>query len=231
LGHTFRIARHAEVISPLGVALALVRDVVERTIIDPTPADLSRIRREAIDAAVAAGAAPDGVEVTVDIDPARNRVRATASGATALVEGATVATTIADFERRAIAQRFLGMEPTMPPFLAGTFAIFGAMGARGRPTLCVVDERGVVRAIVAGGRLVESTAAGIETALHATFERFTRFGDVGRALPDVRLVYGKRIADLSGIADAQQAIALARDELAGCDPGAVVAVVAAPRSA
>ena len=86
-GLAHRIARDAQVISPLGVALALVRDVVERTIVDPGPVDLARIRREAIDAAVAAGAAPDRVDVVVEIDTARNRVRATASGATALVEG------------------------------------------------------------------------------------------------------------------------------------------------
>jgi hypothetical protein len=36
---------------------------------------------------------------------------------------------------------------------------------------------------------------------------------------------------LSGIAEIEQAVALARDEVAGCDPAAVVAVVAAPRSA
>ena len=33
----YRIARDAEVIAPIGVALALVRDVVERTIVSPTP--------------------------------------------------------------------------------------------------------------------------------------------------------------------------------------------------
>ena len=82
----FRIARDAEVIAPIGVALALVRDVVERTIAAPTPADIARVRREATDRVVASGAAPDRVEVTVEIDPQRNRVRAIASGSTALVD-------------------------------------------------------------------------------------------------------------------------------------------------
>jgi hypothetical protein len=54
---------------------------------------------------------------------------------------------------------------------------------------------------------------------------------VGRALPDVRIVYASRIADFSGVADPDQAIALARDELAGCEPSLIVAIVAARRSA
>ena len=89
-----RIARDAEVISPIGVALALVRDVVERTIVDPTPEDIVHIRREAADRVIAAGAAPDRVEVSIEIDPQHNRVRATASGATAMVEAAAAPTSL-----------------------------------------------------------------------------------------------------------------------------------------
>src|SRR5579875_3764757 len=88
LGLPYRLARDAEVISPLGVALALVRDVVERNVADPTPEDLVRIRREAREAAVLSGADPERVEVAIEIDPRRNLVRAIASGATALVERA-----------------------------------------------------------------------------------------------------------------------------------------------
>jgi N-methylhydantoinase A/oxoprolinase/acetone carboxylase beta subunit len=231
LGLTFRLARHAEVISPLGVALALVRDVVERTIVDPTPHDLSRIRREAIDAAIAAGAAPAGIEVTVDIDRTRNRVRATASGATALVEGAATRTEVSAAERWRIAAEYLGAAPTEPPRVAGRFSIYRAQPARGDATLCIVDERGVVRAIVPAGHVIETTTADIARGVTAAYDRFTRFGDVGRAVPDVRLVFASRIADLSGVGDVESAVALAGDEVAGGDPGAVVAIVAAPRSA
>lgn len=231
LGYPFRLARNAEVISPLGVALALVRDVVERSIVDPTPDDLLRIRREAIDAAVAAGAAPDRIEVTVDIDRARNRVRATASGATALVEGAYAAATIAEPQRAEIAARYLGTPAATLTAIAGTFGLYCGADARRRAAVCIIDDRGVVRAVVPHAHVLETTAAAVGTMLAIAFERFTRFGDVGRALPDVRIVYGARIADLGGVAEIAQAVALARDEVAGCDPAAVVAIVAAPRNA
>jgi N-methylhydantoinase A len=86
MGLRHRIARDAEVISPIGVALALVRDVVERTIVDPSPDDIARIRREASDRVIAGGAAPETIEVSVEIDAQRNIVRASAAGATAMTE-------------------------------------------------------------------------------------------------------------------------------------------------
>ena len=42
-------------ISSIGVALALVRETIERVIPNPTPEDLQRIKREAFDAVVQAG--------------------------------------------------------------------------------------------------------------------------------------------------------------------------------
>jgi N-methylhydantoinase A/oxoprolinase/acetone carboxylase beta subunit len=225
LGFTYRIARDAEVISPLGVALALVRDVVERTIVDPTPDDLVRVRREAIEAAVASGAAPDRVEVTVDIDRTRNRVRAVASGATALVEGAAALALAGDAERATTAAAHLG-EPIVQMVDAGHARIYSSAGSA-----CVVDERGIVRAIVTGASVELATVESSEAALGDAYERGTRYGDVGRALPDVRLVYGSRIVDLSGVSEPAQALALARDELAGLAPETPLVLLVAVRPA
>ena len=79
-GLRFRISENAEVISSIGVALALVRETVERTIPNVRPEDIAMIKREAFDAVVRLGAAPGNVEVTVEVDPQTQRVRATAMG-------------------------------------------------------------------------------------------------------------------------------------------------------
>ena len=62
------ISRDAEVISSIGAALALVRDVVERLMPHPQPEDLQAIREEVIEAVVRLGAARDAVDVAVDVD-------------------------------------------------------------------------------------------------------------------------------------------------------------------
>lgn len=228
LGFAHRIARDAQVISPLGVALALVRDVVERTVVDPTADDLARIRREAVDAAVASGAAPERVEVVVEVDTARNRVRATASGATALVEGAQSAGALGEPERIAAAAEHLRVPPERVRVAARTAGLLVIAAAA---ESAVVDERGVVRLVLPGALATTVRAGEVEAALPRLIDEHTTFGDVGRALPDVFVLRAARIGEFAGMAEAAQIAGLARDELAGVDPAEPVVVVTVPKRA
>ncbi|MBV8491360.1 MAG: hydantoinase/oxoprolinase [Candidatus Eremiobacteraeota bacterium] len=222
-----RIARDAEVIAPVGVALALVRDVVERTIVAPTPEDIARLRREATDRVVAAGAAPDRVEVVVDIDAQRNRVRATASGATALAES-SLAGDCSEEERAGAAAHSLTCAPSELERTPLTSSL--ASYRRGRDAR-IVDERGVVRLALRDARLVRTTAGQAQERVRDAVEAATRFGDVGRALPALYLVRGGRIAAFEGLGSCAQAVSLACEELEGCDPEEPIALFTQARSA
>ena len=47
IGMRYSIPEHAEVISSIGVALSLIRDVVERVIPNPQTEDIAQIKKEA----------------------------------------------------------------------------------------------------------------------------------------------------------------------------------------
>ena len=228
LGLPHRLARDAEVISPLGVALALVRDVVERTIVAPSPADVVAVRREAFERVVAAGAAPQLVEVTIEIDARRNLVRATASGATVASGDVRDVEPRGDAERARAAARSLRVEPAALVLVAraGDFVVFATRTRRDAST-AVVDERAVVRLISRRTTLRTVPAGAIRNALVAVLDEATAYGDVGRALPDVHLAYGKRLAGLGTLAQSEQVLALAEEELRGLDARAAVIVLAA----
>jgi N-methylhydantoinase A len=228
LGFEHRIARNAEVISPLGVALALVRDVVERTIVDPTPDDLVRVRREAIDAAIRAGAAPDGIEVVVEVDRQRSRVRASASGATALARGANERARASETERIESGARALRASGGAPALAARTPAF---LVVAANASLAVVDERAVVRLIAPRGIAMLTTAADLASTLAATIDDYTAYGDVGRALPDLWLLTGSRIVELTGLSDPESALALAAVEISGTPDDATIAIVAVVKRA
>jgi N-methylhydantoinase A/oxoprolinase/acetone carboxylase beta subunit len=234
LGLRFRLARDAEVISPLGVALALVRDVVERTIVAPTPEDVVAVRREAFERVVASGAAPELVEVTVDVDARRNSVRATASGATAAAAQGAMARDATSEERYAAAVRALRTRPGAlarePAHTAGDFAAYVAQTRAGSDA-CIVDRRAVVRLVLPRAVVVRATAATLERALEAVLEDATAFGDVGRALPAILLAYGSRVADLGTPAEVAHVVALAREEVRGLDDATPVVICAAKRDA
>lgn len=223
----YRIARDAEVIAPVGVALALVRDVVERTIVAPTPEDVSRVRREASDRIVTAGAAPERVEVIVEIDTQRNVVRATASGATAMVEAAATAACSLE-ERRAAAARSLGGSPQALEEIEITSALTAYRLGR---ALRVVDERGALRIAVRDAAIARVLRGDAERCIGDAVEAATRFGDVGRALPALYLMRGAHVAAFEGLTDTQQAVALAGEELSGVGEREPVVVLTVPREA
>jgi N-methylhydantoinase A len=241
----YRLARDAEVISPIGVALALVRDSVERTIANPTPDDILRVRREALERVVAAGAAPAFVEVSVELDPRRNLVRATASGATEAAGGTEPRAAVEPANLASVAARALHVAETALRMTAGIewFTAYAARRERREPSwlplaprrvwedACVVDRAGVARLVVPRATVVKLGRGEVESALPKLLDDATAFGDVGRALPGCSLVYKSRVVDLSGLAEPAQVVALAEEELRGLPASTEVLIVLATRDA
>ena len=69
MGVKYSIPENAEVISSIGVALAMVRDVVERIIPSPSKEDIRALKNEAMNKAIESGATPESIEIHVEIDP------------------------------------------------------------------------------------------------------------------------------------------------------------------
>ncbi|MBM7440679.1 hydantoinase/oxoprolinase family protein [Streptomyces sp. HB132] len=213
-----RIARHSEVISPIGVALALVREQIERIIPGAGQEQILAVRAEAEAAVLAQGAAADGVEVEVTVDPQTSTVRAVATGATELrtrdrahrADGA---------ERLRTAAASLRTDPSRVTVLAGTSAhtVYGTEVRRRlrttRHPVRIVDADGVIRLHVSDARVETTRVAEAPEVLARLVRETTSYGDGGVRAPAVRLLLGSRIADLSGVLDPQPLLALARSEL------------------
>ena len=81
LGLRSEIAKDAEIISSIGAALAMVREVVERVNPDPSSEDIAHLRAETLEAIGRLGADPKSVDISVEIDRQTGRIRAIATGA------------------------------------------------------------------------------------------------------------------------------------------------------
>ncbi|MCR8940563.1 hydantoinase/oxoprolinase family protein [Streptomyces sp. OUCMDZ-4982] len=228
-----RIARNSEVISPIGVALALVREQVERIIPGATQEQILGVRNEAEAAVVAQGAAPAAVEVEVTVDPRTNTVRAVATGATELRTQDRARRTD-DTERLEAAAASLKADPSAVRVLAATptHTVYGSEHhrrfRRTRHPVRVLDADGVVRLHAADATVATTTVGQAPELLADLVRDATSYGDGGVRAPALRLLLGTRIADLSGILEAGPLLALARGELrsrAADEP--VVAVVEA----
>ncbi|MBS2008225.1 MAG: hydantoinase [Cyanobacteria bacterium SZAS TMP-1] len=91
MGLTFELAEHADVISAIGVAMALIRETVERQVANAAQANetILAMRQEVFEAVHQMGADPATIEVHVEIDSKTNIIRATASGASKFYEDAS----------------------------------------------------------------------------------------------------------------------------------------------
>ncbi|HEU5094216.1 MAG TPA: hydantoinase/oxoprolinase family protein [Reyranella sp.] len=220
MGLPYLISKDAEVISSIGVALALVREMVERLVPDPQPDDLKAIRREAFDAVVRMGANPRSVHVTVEIDPHTQHVRATAVGAVEM--DSTPRTVISEDRAQAIAAASLGVPPEATCVVASTDRVRVIQASvSGRRPVRVVDLEGAVR-------LQRSDAQVQVWSVEQAVDVLERHWKAARHPPDLMLVAGGHFIDLSSCASIDQACTVARAELDGLAPDTTVVVMAMP---
>ena len=230
----FKISQDAEVISSIGVALALVRETIERVIPNPTPEDLQRIKREAFDAVVKLGAAPENVEVTIEVDPQMQRVRATAMGASEM-RAQDMRKQVSEEEAAGIAATSMGLAPEIVKLAAATadVRVFQAevterkwrVFTTRRTPVRAVDREGVIRIQRSDGVVTQTSASNSLRQLRSLWESVTIYNGDSVIAPDLFVVAGCRIVDLCGIAALDQAIAISRGELEGMPPEAPVVLI------
>ncbi|MEO8009984.1 MAG: hydantoinase/oxoprolinase family protein, partial [Betaproteobacteria bacterium] len=230
----FKISQDAEVISSIGVALALVRETIERVIPNPGPEDLQRIKREAFDAVVRLGAAPENVEVTIEVDAQTQRVRAIAMGASEMRAHDT-RKQVSEEEAAGIAATSMGLSPGTVKLAAATVEVrvFQAevrerkwhIFTRRRTPVRAVDREGVIRIQRSNGVVTQASASDGLQQLRSLWQSETIYNGDSVIAPDMFVVAGRRIVDLCGVTALDQAVAISRGELEGLPPETPVVLI------
>jgi len=226
MNHKFSIAQNAHVISTIGVALAMVRDMVERSIANPTNEDILSVRREAEMMAYKNGAAPGSVEVSVEVDTQRNVVRAIAVGATELRSKNLLERKLSENELLKIVGDNLNVSPSNLIITAQNGSMYAVqynriqnkfLGLVKKKTtpLRLIDEEGVIRLQKNNAWVRQSTVDSWEKDTAVLLEELTIYNDGGENLPNIYMVIGKRIVDMSGLQNKEQIYNLGKIELAG----------------
>src|SRR6201994_3199033 len=160
LGLRFEIAKDAEIISSIGAALAMVREVVERVNPDPSSDDIAHLRAETLEAISRLGADPKSVDISVEIDRQTGRIRAIAPGAAALRSTGDT-DTVSERQARRIAARSLGQPEDSIALATETPGAFVYMPKAGsRHSLRIVDWRGNVRLQRSHAVVAQTTVGG-----------------------------------------------------------------------
>ena len=225
-GYKYEIAKNAEVISTIGVSLALVRDVVERTMSNPTKEDILRVRKESEEAVLKMGAVPETIDVNIEIDNQMNLVRAIATGALEMRSKDVSAGAAQPVKRKQSAAESMEVDQEDVKLVARTEGLevylseqkekrlFGILTETKRRAR-VVDRDGVVRLKMSDAVVIKSNPSSMVKDISDLIDRTSTFGDSGQLLPNAFVLYGSRIINLSGLRTKDQMAAIAKEEVAG----------------
>jgi hypothetical protein len=238
MGIQHRIAKNAPYISTIGVALALVREQIERNVSNPTDEDIRKIRHDVTEVITRAGADARTVDVTVEIDSQRNILRAVATGATELRTKDLASTAKTDEQLVAVVADALRIDASAvtPVAAEGRWhtylaeiekkTLFGLMRSTKR-VVRVLDDDGVIRLQRDDAKVLVFTKGQLAHEFTELVDGMTTYTDAGATLPKVFLFFGQKMSDLSGVQNKEQLMGLADMELEFADDDQRIIAVAA----
>jgi N-methylhydantoinase A/oxoprolinase/acetone carboxylase beta subunit len=236
VGAGWRLADHAEVISSIGVAMAMVREEAERTLAGAGPDEVARLARLVEQRAIASGADPASVQVVTEAVPEKGGIRAVAIGSVGLDAQRGNGRSVDPVEARHIAARRVRTKPDRLALTGktGNYYVFGPPARRVWPwqrsvPVVAVDRQGVVRLEADGGEVFTGPPACVITELRIALGDGKGEGPFGLG-PRLYLFTDASLLDLSALNKAADALTAAERALEAPDAGEhVVAVMQRPK--
>jgi N-methylhydantoinase A len=229
MGIRYSIPENSEVISSIGVALSMVRDVVERIIPSPTKEDIRCIKAEAFNKAIESGASPETVEIHIEIDQNTSKVTAIATGSTE-VKTTDLLKECDEEEARQLAAEDMQISKDETTLLEKTdyFYVFGGKAQKPGQSMPIriLDKKGFIRVQRGSARAEKVKASDYLSVVEKFWEEMADYQSELIARPDFYLCIGARVMDFSAI-DLEQLELLMDIEVSDLDPDSEIIVVGA----
>ncbi len=224
----YSIPENAEVISSIGVALAMIRDVVERVIPSPSKKDIADIKKEAANMAIANGAVPDTVEVQIEIDSQTSRVTAIALGSSE-VQTTDLLKACTEEEAKEIAAKSMGakIEDTKLITKSNVFYVFSAKKKDGSNQIRIVDKKGFIKIQRGDGDARKCNVVEAPKVIEEMWEQLAVFKNDIKLTPDMYLCIGGKVLDYAGMMDLDQLYLVVDTELSTLEDNEEVLLIGA----
>ena len=224
----YSIPENAEVISSIGVALAMIRDVVERVIPSPSKKDIADIKKEAANMAIANGAVPDTVEVQIEIDSQTSRVTAIALGSSE-VQTTDLLKACSEEDAKEIAAKSMGVtvDETRLITKSNIFYVFTSKKSDGTNQIRIVDKKGFIKVQRGDGDARKCMVSETQKVIEEMWEQLAVFKNDIKLTPDMYLCTGGKVLDYAGMMDLDQLYLVVDTELATLEEDEEVILIGA----
>lgn len=221
-----RLAENHEIVSTVGVGVAMVRDVVERNVMNPSEDQIQRVRQEAVDSVVGMGANQETVETTIEYDDSENLLRVEAEGSTELQTKEMGGGNVSDEELRQKAASSLDVDPSdverddstggLHVFRTErTSSKFFGLLSEMQSDLSLVDNAGVVKLKLQNASLYRTKRETLERAIERVLDKESVYSGSTTRLPNIYICHGNQILNASGMSGRDQIQSLVDIELDG----------------
>ncbi|NFH69368.1 hydantoinase/oxoprolinase family protein [Clostridium botulinum] len=223
----YSIPRNAEVISSIGVALAMVRDVIERIVPNPTPTDIRNIRTEVINKAIKSGASAETIDVHIEIDANTSRLIAIATGSTE-VKSTDLLKECTELEAKNLACDDMGILLIETNLLEKNkyFYIFSGE-VKNKNHIRIVDKKGFIKVQRNDGIAYKIKAKDYGSIINKMWEELTIYKSDSVLRPDFYLCVGPRVMDFASGGDFKQMLMLMDVTVQLVDPEEEIIVIGA----
>ena len=224
LGHKYnvknRIATNAPYISTIGVGMAMVREQIERSVINPSSDDMRKIRADIVEKIMEANVKEESIEVAITVDKQKNILTAIATGTTDFKQTEFENTAISQEKMYSIARESVGAKPETPVSELGALGKFHVLAVdklekaflglskRRSNTLAVMDSDGIVHLRKKHAKMQKTTKAALHKDMLPLLDELSLYSDAGQTIPTVFALTKTKIFDYSGLFNVAQLVSV-----------------------
>jgi N-methylhydantoinase A/oxoprolinase/acetone carboxylase beta subunit len=217
-------ANNAPYISTIGVGMAMVREMIEKSVVNPGEAEIKQIRAEIMERIVKSGANEATVDINIEIDKQKNVLRAIATGATELRQKESLNETLPLEQLQQIAAESINLpvETTKPACQTGRWHLFENIsehkrffGLMKKKKICLsmIDREGVVRLKKENANWLLCTRQEVTSSFAEFLDDNTRYSEANATIPKTFLFWKEKMLDLTGMQTKEQMLSIIEMEL------------------
>jgi N-methylhydantoinase A/oxoprolinase/acetone carboxylase beta subunit len=228
----YRIAEHAEVISSIGVAAAMIHEEAEKTVTNPRLEDISALAEQVRKAALERGALPESITIQSEYISERSVIRVTAMGNVSLDMGTANAQEIKREEAHDLACELFGINEGVRCILdTDNYHIFACemnkkmlfLKSKKQQQVLVLDKYGRVRLSVENASIFTGSPEQVADRIKSLLKQHARSGK--DLAPQVHILDGVKLMDFSSLTAQEHISKAVHDELKKTTTQNVAAIV------
>ena len=228
----YKIAEHAEVISSIGVAAAMIHEEVEKTVTNPRLEDISELSEQVKMAALERGAMAESITIQSEYISERSIMRVTAMGNVSLDIGTTNAQVIKKEEAHVLACELFGISEGVKRILdTDNYHIFACeinkkmlfLKSKKQQRVLVLDKYGRVRLSIENASIFTGSPEEVSDRIKNLLKQHANSGK--DLAPQVHILDGIKLIDFSSLTAQEHISRAVQDELKKANTKNVAAIV------